>query len=108
VDEEDAGENNPGVSLPGVLGARIGDDPEELGEKNDPIDGIDTPEALPCEGGDGMGVADVIPMRGEDDDSAEDEEELDAESAGIEGKSTGQQSCMVNDHENRCEGTTSL
>ena len=55
-----------------------------------------------------MGVADVIPMRGEDDDSAEDEEELDAESAGIEGKSTGQQSCMVNDHENRCEGTTSL
>ena len=55
-----------------------------------------------------MGIADVVPMRGENDDAAENEEELDAEPAGIEGKGTRQEGCVVNDYKDRGEGTASL
>jgi hypothetical protein len=108
VNEENAGKDDPRISLIEILVAGRRDDPEELGEKNDPIDGIDAPESFPCKGGKRVGVADVVPVSGENDDTAEDEKVFYAEPASIEGEGTGQEGCVMNDHEHRRDGTTSL
>lgn len=108
VDEKDAGSNDPRVSLVKIDVARLSDDPEELWEKDDPVDRIDAAKALPGEGRDGVGVADVVPMSGEDDDAAKDEEKLDAQAAFVETKRACQQRRVMNYDENRCEATTGL
>lgn len=108
VYEEDAGNDDPRISLIEILVAGVRDDPEELGEKNDPVDRIDASESLPREGWKCVGFADVVPVSGENDDAAENEEILYAKASCIEGKSARQEGRVMHDNEYRRHRTTGL